>query len=386
MREWIRRSARWLISPWGATLLVTLAWCAYMAPRLSGVSMGGPDMHVIVGNLRADHSLAAVWSWFTGPWVQGPEYYRPLSSLLHWMDFMLWGDEAPGWGLTNTLIVAASLIALTWLCAEGLRLPWAGPVAGIALLRLEPVEKMPLWPAWRTDALAGLFLLIATAAALSYLRGGSRGRLWLALAMLLLALMSKEVALAWPGVAAIIVLMMARNRRGLVLLGSVFVLTGVFWVMRASFLGQPLGPAVGAQAGFPVRMQLMALVRTMLDPVYIHARASYPMLLDDPSWWTVWGLRETIMQDAAFIAANVVVGVMAPRLLGLIWSWRLITYLPALPFARLWPFYYYVPSLGTALLYGVAAALAARALRPRLSEWWRANADTDDATEAHQDA
>jgi hypothetical protein len=363
------------------TALVMVAWLALSIPHLRHGTMGGPDMNVIVERLEEDHSAAAVGSWFTGPWVQSDDYYRPLVSVLHWADFMLWGDDGWGFGLTNALIIAATFPALTWLCARGFGYPWAGPVAAAALTRFEPAADMIHWPAWRTDAFCGLFLLLATAAALVWLREGRRRSLLVALATLLLALLSKETALVWPAFAAVTVLLMARNRRGLVLLGAAFALTGAFWLMRIHLLGHPLLGQVPQHVNFSAQRQLHTLLYIAFDPIYGDVIATYPSFIGQPMWWSVVGFWRAVAQDMMFVAANVLVGVASLRLLGVIWSWRVITYLPSLPFAGLWDFYYYIPTLGTALLYGVAAAVLVRIAAPRVGHWRGGRSNNDGPSE-----
>jgi len=337
-------------------------------------------MYVILGTLRAGDSLGALWSWFTGPWVQSPDYYRPVISLLHWIDFQIWGSLGWGWRLTNALIIAATLPALTWLCAAGLRRPWAGPVAAFALPQLRAAEDMPLWPAWRTDAVCGFFLVLATGGALVYLREGRRRSLALTLVTLVLALMSKETAFIWPAFVAVLVLVAARNRRGLALLGSVFALTGAFWLMRVSLLGHPILGLLPQHVDFPVSMQLRDLLWTVTDPVYMNVTTTYPAVLSE-AWWIIPTFWWALISDLTFIGANVLVGITSLRLLGLLWAWRVITYLPSMPFVRLYDFYYYIPAIGTAVLYGVAASVALRMLAPRARTWWESRTENDDGPE-----
>ncbi len=367
-----------LITPWGAIVLMTVGWLLAVAPGLSRVPMGGPDMHIILDVLREDHSLGALWSWFSGHWLQGPDYYRPIISLVHWTDFMIWGDNPWGWRLTNALMLAATALALTWLCDRALNMPWAGPVTAIALAGSKIVDGMLYWPAWRTDAVCGLFLIFATGAAIVYLKRGDKRWLWFAAGMLLLALMSKEVALVWPAFAAVMVLVIARDRRGLALLGVTFALTGAFWLLRVHLLGHPLLGKVPMHVDYGIRRQMMALLRTLFDPIYIDVTSVYPALFSQPLWWMNERFWLAVGGDIAFIGANVFVGIASLPLLGLIWAWRLITYLPALPFARVWSFYYYIPSLGTALLYGVGVVTLTRWLRPRIQVARRIRLKRDD--------
>jgi len=365
MKKRVQGVARWLATPWGATLVVALAWGGHSAANLSRQPMYGPDMYVILDTLQDDHSAAAVWSWFTGHWVQGPRYYRPVTSIVHWANFMLCGANPWGWRLTNVLIIAATFPALTWLCDRALAIPWAGPVAALALTRLGPASAMPHWPAWRTDALCGLFLLPATGAAVEYLKRGAPRSLWLTLGMLLLALMSKEVAFIWPLFALVLVLTLARNRRGAVLLGAAFALTGTLWLLRVHLLGHPLTGLPTTHVHYSLAREVRGLLRTILDPVYVDMTTTYPLLLPNAGWWASAQFWVAFSADITFILVNVLVGVASVRLLGVIWAWRVLTYIPAMPFARLWEFYYYIPSLGTALLYGVAAVVLAR----RVAQW-----------------
>ncbi|MFW5867731.1 MAG: hypothetical protein ACOCX2_07950, partial [Armatimonadota bacterium] len=372
----------WLLSPWGATVIVMVAWLIVAVPRTSSGTMGGPDMPVIIEHLQEDHSLRAVLSWFTGPWVQGPEYYRPIISLLHWMDFRLWGESAWGWRLTNTLIIALTFPALTWLCDRGLRNAWAGPAAAVALASIPPTAEMAKWPAWRTDAVCGIFLLLASGAAFAYLREGARGRLWLALGMLLLALMSKETAIIWPAFAAVSVLLIARDTRGLTLVASATALTGAFWLVRVSLLGHPLLGELSMTVNFDTATELRFLLQTALDPLYADFTRVYPAVIGEEAWWLVPTFWQAVVGDAVFVAANIIVGVTNLRLLGVLWAWRIITYLPSMPFGRMWDFYYYIPTLGTALLYAVAAADLARMVRPHIQPG-RGKCAIKDETEAN---
>ncbi|GEM_PF-6032364 len=383
MRTAIQGLARRAATPWGVTILFAAAWLAVAVPSLPSSPLIGPDMSVIIGNLRADHSAAAVWSWFSGHWAQGEEYYRPIPSVLHWADYMIWGAAPYGWRLTNALLLAATFPALTWLCARGFERPWAGPVTAMALLRFHPAEEMPIWPAWRTDLVCGLFLLLTTGAALEYIRDGAWKRLLLALGMLLLALMSKEVAIVWPAVAAIAVLLMGRNRHGLILLGSSFALTGAFWLLRVHLLGHPLLGQLPPQVNFPMETQLAFFYRTLVDPLYINFTVIYPSIAGEPGWWISALLWQAALEDTAFVAANVILAVGAPRLLAVLWAWRVITYLPAVPFVRLYPFYYYIPALGSALIYGLAAVCLVQMLLPRLMKSRQDGSQSDNATEDH---
>ncbi|MFW6438377.1 MAG: hypothetical protein ACOCZ7_05110, partial [Armatimonadota bacterium] len=157
------------------------------------------------------------------------------------------------------------------------------------------------------------------------------------------------------------------------------------WLMRVSLLGHPLLGAMSLTVDFTIETQLRFLVQTVFDPLYLDATNVYPSLIDEEAWWVVPAFWEAVIADTIFIVANVTLAVTNPHLLGVLWAWRVITYLPSMPFCRMWDFYYYIPTLGTAVLYGVAATILARKARPHVQSWRREGANTD-GTEEKQHA
>ncbi len=359
MSEWARRVRTWLGNPFLVAAIVALIWLAHRVPRLSADAMEGPDMPAILGALESDHSLGAVASWFAGPWVQCPNYYRPLTSLVHLMDFLVWGRDPWGWRLTNALIIAVTIPALVWLCSAGLGRPWAGVVAGAALLLQPLTRQMTVWPAWRTDAICGLFLCIATGAGLSWIREGHRAHLWLSLVALLLAILSKEPAFIWPAFAAVAALALGHHVRGGILVLSSAALAAAMWLLRIRCLGHPLMGAPIVHVQFTLSRQLWQLVMLLFYPVAWNLSFTYPAILGEAYSFMHGALYKALLTDLLVIAANVVLLLHLPRIWVVIWAWRLIMYLPSMPFANLYAFYRYIPTLGDALLYGVAVSAAA---------------------------
>ncbi|MGD9495340.1 MAG: hypothetical protein AB7Y46_03415 [Armatimonadota bacterium] len=346
--------------PLAVTALIVVIYLVVLVPRLSHESMDGYDMPVILDALIADHSLQALGSWFVGPWARSPDYYRPLVSLLDWVDFHVWGLAGWGWRLTNALLIAATMLALALLCRDGLELPSAGPVAAALLPLYDVAGGATFWPAWRTDVLCGLFLCLATGAALGYLREGRRRRAWLALGAFLLAMLSKEAAFIWPAFLAVSVLILGNHRRGLLLLVAVTGLGGAVWLLRIHFLGHPLLGAPILHLNLPLERQLWHFWHVLFGPLYYGISLVIPTMVGEPFWWLSNKFLGVLLSGIVFIVVNVAAGVGAPRLLGVLWAWRLIMYLPSMPFARIYLFYIYIPTLGTVLLYGVGIVCAAR--------------------------
>lgn len=338
--------------------IIVAGYLAIKVPRLSDEPMEGPDMPVILGLLRADHSPAALSAGFTGPWMRSGDYYRPLITVLDWTDYRLWGEDPRGWRLTNAILIAATMLALAWLCREGLARPWAGPIAAALLPCYRVAGEATFWPAWRTDVVSGLFLCLATGAALSYLREGRADRLGLTLGMFVLALLAKEVAFIWPAFLAVAVLILGRRRRGLMLLAAVTGVAGLLWLLRTSLLGLPLLGAPVLIVDFSLERQLFQFAHLLFGPLLWDLTITLPLVMSTPDWWFTGPFWSALAADGAFLGVNLTALWMAPRLWGVLWAWRAIMYLPSMPFARIFLFYFYVPTLGTVLLYAVGLVSA----------------------------
>jgi hypothetical protein len=344
--------------------VIVVAWTTWRLATLTNAPFEGPDMHVIIGTLEADHSAAAIASWFTGPWVQSDDYYRPLTSLVHLMDYHLWGDRPWGWRVTTTLIISLSMLAMAWAVWQAFGDRWWAVASAGLLPLINPVDRVPLWPAWRTDALCGLFLLIATGAALG--RHPARWRIPVTLAALLLALVSKESAFIWPAFLAAALLVSGDHLRKWPLLLATVALTGSVWLLRVHLLGHPLLGSAPMHVNTPLEGQLWRYWAFLMGPIIWHLTATYPAYIGAPFSMLLPGFARVVLGDLAFIGANVLLIVSALRIFAIIWVWRLIMYLPSLPFVAMFDFYEYLPMLGTVMLYGIGAVEAIRRIALRL--------------------
>lgn len=363
---WLRLK---LSNPWTIVLLLMAHYVASTVPSIWTGPLRDWDMPTILASLEEDHSLRAVASWFTGPWVQAEDYYRPLTSVVHWANFLLCGDSGFCWRLVNVLIVAATMPAIVWMFSAGLKRPWAGVITAALLPWFHPVASMVAYPAWRTDLLCGIFLMLATGAALCYLREGARRWLYLMLAMLLLAIGFKEVAFAWPAFLALACLFIRRDRRAAAAICSAFGLAALLWLLRVHFLGHPLLGAPIEHVNFSIERQLQVFGRMLFDPIYDNILLVYPSIMSSWAGLLMPRLYVAIAGDLLFVAVNLILLLRAPRILGVVWAWRVMLYLPSMPFANILPFYLYIPVLGTIMLYGLALQEVAGDLRRRLGPW-----------------
>ncbi|MFN4032199.1 MAG: hypothetical protein ACK4ME_01030 [Fimbriimonadales bacterium] len=113
------------------------------------------DTRVILRRLQQPHS---VWEWFTGDWVLGNGFYRPLPSVLYQLDYWLWRDALLAWKWTNgALAVLNALLVVGFVGALLGRRDFALAVGFIFTgwqTGLMPLP--PLWLGWAALG-AGVF-------------------------------------------------------------------------------------------------------------------------------------------------------------------------------------------------------------------------------------
>lgn len=125
------------------------------------------------------------------PFLQAPDFYRPVVALSFAADWRLFGVEPLGYGLTNLALLLAAAVALGRL-AVALGLPRGGAFAAAAVwsLNFHGINMALLWISGRTSLLATLFALLAAGA---FVRQRPQAAGWALLAML-----SKEEAVLLP--------------------------------------------------------------------------------------------------------------------------------------------------------------------------------------------
>jgi hypothetical protein len=147
------------------------------------------DDFVFIGAPRWGRVAAS----FKGSWMAVdflPDYYRPLVIASHSLDSLLYGDWAPGFHLTNLLLLAGCALAL-----YRLLLRFAPHttccLAAAMILVMHPFNHIAAsWISQRTDSLAALFYLSALAASRAHPLAGA---LFAGAAFL-----SKEMAVTLP--------------------------------------------------------------------------------------------------------------------------------------------------------------------------------------------
>ena len=164
-------------------------------------------------------------------------FYRPVVSWSFAADHAAWGTNAFGYGLTNLILCLATAAALFTLARRLLLPPSAAFVAaGVWLFNFHAVNMAVLWLSGRTSLLVSLFSLATAHAMLA-------GRPLTAGGLALLAMLSKEEAVALPALFSAWMLLGERRARSVVrtlpLWGALLVYialrlqSGAFWATDA---------------------------------------------------------------------------------------------------------------------------------------------------------
>jgi hypothetical protein len=236
-----------------AAAVSLVAAVAYVPALSAGFTS---DDFLIVALMQETGGLEGTAAFFTRGFY---DYYRPLVFLSHALDWELWGMRAAGFHLTNVLLHAANT-ALVFALGRRLLAPlWA--CAAALLFGLHPSSHEAVyWIAARFDLAATCFGLIALLA----LTSGGRERYAAGAAAFLLALLSKESAVAIPiVVAAHDVFLARRSRRDVVRrLAPLLIVMAAYALLRT--LAAELPPAGGAGRAGKLAMFVAALAALVL--------------------------------------------------------------------------------------------------------------------------
>jgi tetratricopeptide (TPR) repeat protein len=129
--------------------------------------------------------------------------YWPVSYTTLWLEWRLWGDEPRAFRITNILLHGLNAV-LVWRLARRLAVPWAwlgGLLFAIHPLSVEAVD----WIIQRKTLLATGFALAALRTGLAAYQSRRALTYWAAVAMFLLAMLSKTSAVMTPLVLLVLI-------------------------------------------------------------------------------------------------------------------------------------------------------------------------------------
>jgi protein O-mannosyl-transferase len=351
------------LDPVAFALLVCATFAAYF-PALRGSMLWDDSAHLTRPDLQ---SLPGLWRiWFD---LGATQQYYPLLHSAFWFEHSLWGNSTVGYHLVNVALHAMGACLIVRI-AKRLALPgaWlAGVVFALHPLCVEAVA----WISEQKSTLSAVFYLAAALLYLNFDESRRRSRYLAALALFVLALLTKTVTATLPA-SLLVVLWWRRGRvewkRDVLPLIPWFVLgaaAGLLtaWV-EANFIG-----AHGAEFALtPVQRLLIAghafwfYAAKIVWPV--HLTFFYPRWDLNPA--ALW----QYLFPATAIAAAVVLWRMARRKRGPLAAFLIfgISLFPALGFFNVYPFRYsFVADHFAYLAIPVAALLVAAWDRPSLA-------------------
>jgi len=178
-------------------LILCVTFTAYF-PALRGSLLWDDDGHITRPGLQSLHGLWRIW--FD---LGATQQYYPLLHTAFWIEHRIWGDAVLGYHLTNLVLHAVSA-CLVVMIVRRLSLPGAW-LAGFCFA-LHPVcVEAVAWISEQKSALSGLFYLASALVYLNFDQSRRASRYVLALALFILALLSKTVTATLP--AALLVLL-----------------------------------------------------------------------------------------------------------------------------------------------------------------------------------
>src|SRR5438552_11237793 len=186
-----------------AALLLMATLVAY-SPALNGGFLFDDESHVTKPELASSHGLWRIW--FA---VGATQQYYPLLHSAFWIEHQLWRDSAWGYHVTNVLLHVISAL-LVVIIVRQFWLPGAW-LAGF-FFALHPVCAEAV--AWISEQKSTLSTVFYLASALFYVQFDQTRRTWryyAALALFVMALMSKTVTATLP--AALLVVFWWQRKR-----------------------------------------------------------------------------------------------------------------------------------------------------------------------------
>jgi Tfp pilus assembly protein PilF len=241
-----------------AFLIIILCFSAY-ANSLSG-DFVWDDQYQIVGNdtIRSLANLPHVFGstlWeFMSPegnsaGLNFSRYYRPIQTLIYMSAYKISGLSPLPFHLFNVGLHSAVCVLVYILCLQLSFRNWSALLAA-ALFAVHPIHTEAVsWIAGVGDLACGLFYFSGLCAYVQYFRTHKKAYLWGSAACCLLALLSKEAAITFPIVAAMLAFGILLHARPKIRDASFSMLSfamafGVYAVLRMNAMGLHLPPAI----------------------------------------------------------------------------------------------------------------------------------------------
>ena len=217
-----------------------------------------------------------------GGTFQRNEFYRPLTMLSYWIDSKIWGLNPAGFHLTNILLHVINALLLFLILQT---LPWDRSLAFAAALLFSvfPLHfENVAWISGRTDLLSFLFAAAAILSLVRFSRFSGYGWLFLSALFFLLALLSKENALAAGAAMAALLAYRSRHWKEWLPRMSPLLLTVLFWlVLRQRAIGFPAVEFFGGRLAHFFSAIGYSLFRTVW-PFFLSVSVNSDFVFRDP--------------------------------------------------------------------------------------------------------
>ncbi len=179
--------------------LVVVYW-----PALTGGIIWDDERHITRPALQSLHGLWRIWFDLTAT-----QQYYPLLHSAFWVEHRLWGDAVIGYHLANLTEHALSAFLIILILR---RLEFRGAWLAGLLWALHPVcVESVAWMSEQKSTLSGVFYFAAALAYLHFDRSRRKSQYFAALALFVLALLSKSVTATLPA-ALLVVFWWQRGR------------------------------------------------------------------------------------------------------------------------------------------------------------------------------
>jgi tetratricopeptide (TPR) repeat protein len=280
-----------------------------------------------------------------------PYYWQPLTWLSLMIDTSIWGVHAGPPLVENVLLHAIAALLLFFTFAKATGDEWRS-LALAAIWAIHPLRvESVAWVAERKDVLSALFFI---AAMLAYVKG----RKGLVIAMFVLAVMAKPMAITLPFALLLLDYWPLNRRPSFIDKIPLFAISIV--VVALTFIGQARaigGVAIARRLANAVT-SAVAYLGDMLVPVKLAVVYPYPLEIE----------VRTVVACALFLIALTVAAFLRKRYALMGWLWYLITIAPVIGLVQagaqsMADRFTYLPSIGiiAAVVWLVADSMPQRA-------------------------
>lgn len=213
--------------------------------------------------------------WFLFQSNDGGIYFRPLGQLFYFIDWSLWGLNPFGYHLTNVIFHALNCILVYVLAARLSASRRVGFIAAILFAVMSVHSEAVAWIGARYDVICALFFLSSVLSFVLFRQRQIPKYYLVSLAMFLLALSSKEIAITLPFV--LLVYDLVCHRSTLEGIPALFRRHLPYWgILGIVFLTRGL---VFGRIGYGIRLDWNAF-SYWLDKTI--SRVLNPLMIDDP--------------------------------------------------------------------------------------------------------